>query len=251
MSTPIPESNKALKILLVEDDRNFGDVLKSYLEMHDYDVDLAVDGIDGFEQFRRGEYDLCILDVMMPRRDGFTLAKDIRSKNEDIPIIFLTAKTLKEDIVEGFKLGADDYITKPFNSEELLYRIIAILKRSKKLKEEETPDQVDYSIGKYVFNTSLRVLYLKNGDEVIEKYKLSPKEGQLLKMFIDRRNNILPRSEALTKIWGEDNYFTARSMDVFVTKLRKYFAEDKSIEITNIHGSGFRMVIQGEAGSEL
>ncbi|MBK9271121.1 MAG: response regulator transcription factor [Saprospiraceae bacterium] len=251
MTAGNPDSNKNTKILLVEDDRNFGDVLKSYLEMHDYDVDLAVDGIDGFEQFRRGEYDLCILDVMMPRRDGFTLAKDIRSKNADIPIIFLTAKTLKEDIVEGFKIGADDYITKPFNSEELLYRIIAILKRSHKLKEGEQTEQVEYHIGKYVFNYPLRVLYFKNGDDIVEKFKLSPKEAQLLRMFSDRRNNILPRSEALTKIWGEDNYFTARSMDVFVTKLRKYFAEDKSIEITNIHGSGFRMVIHGEAGSEL
>jgi DNA-binding response OmpR family regulator len=245
------ESNRNTRILLVEDDRNFGDVLKSYLEMHDYDVDLAVDGIDGFEQFRRGEYDLCILDVMMPRRDGFTLAKDIRSKNAEVPIIFLTAKTLKEDIVEGFKIGADDYVTKPFNSEELLFRIQAIMKRTRKTQGDESPSSEEYTIGKYQFNVPLRVLYLKEGEEIIEKYKLSPKEAQLLVLFCDRRNNILPRSEALTKIWGEDNYFTARSMDVFVTKLRKYFAKDSSIEITNIHGSGFRMLVHGEAGSEL
>ncbi len=245
------ESNRNTRILLVEDDRNFGDVLKSYLEMHDYDVDLAVDGIDGFEQFRRGEYDLCILDVMMPRRDGFTLAKDIRSKNAEVPIIFLTAKTLKEDIVEGFKIGADDYVTKPFNSEELLFRIQAIMKRTRKTQGDESPSSEEYTIGKYQFNVPLRVLYLKDGDEIIEKYKLSPKEAQLLVLFCERRNNILPRSEALTKIWGEDNYFTARSMDVFVTKLRKYFAKDSSIEITNIHGSGFRMLVHGEAGSEL
>lgn len=245
------ESNRNTRILLVEDDRNFGDVLKSYLEMHDYDVDLAVDGIDGFEQFRRGEYDLCILDVMMPRRDGFTLAKDIRSKNAEVPIIFLTAKTLKEDIVEGFKIGADDYVTKPFNSEELLFRIQAIMKRTRKTQGDESPSSEEYTIGKYQFNVPLRVLYLKDGDEIVEKYKLSPKEAQLLVLFCDRRNNILPRSEALTKIWGEDNYFTARSMDVFVTKLRKYFAKDSSIEITNIHGSGFRMLVHGEAGSEL
>ncbi len=245
------ESNRNTRILLVEDDRNFGDVLKSYLEMHDYDVDLAVDGIDGFEQFRRGEYDLCILDVMMPRRDGFTLAKDIRSKNAEVPIIFLTAKTLKEDIVEGFKIGADDYVTKPFNSEELLFRIQAIMKRTRKTQGDESPSSEEYTIGKYQFNVPLRVLYHKEGEEIIEKYKLSPKEAQLLVLFCDRRNNILPRSEALTKIWGEDNYFTARSMDVFVTKLRKYFAKDSSIEITNIHGSGFRMLVHGEAGSEL
>jgi DNA-binding response OmpR family regulator len=251
MSAQNNESNRNTRILLVEDDRNFGDVLKSYLEMHDYDVDLAVDGIDGFEQFRRGEYDLCILDVMMPRRDGFTLAKDIRSKNAEIPIIFLTAKTLKEDIVEGFKIGADDYVTKPFNSEELLFRIQAIMKRTRKTQDEESPASEEYTIGKYQFNVPLRVLYLKNGDEIVEKYKLSPKEAQLLVLFCERRNNILPRSEALTKIWGEDNYFTARSMDVFVTKLRKYFAKDSSIEITNIHGSGFRMLVHGEAGSEL
>jgi DNA-binding response OmpR family regulator len=251
MPTQNNESNKNTRILLVEDDRNFGDVLKSYLEMHDYDVDLAVDGIDGYEQFRRGEFDLCILDVMMPRRDGFTLAKDIRSKNSEVPIIFLTAKTLKEDIVEGFKIGADDYVTKPFNSEELLFRIQAIMKRTRKMQSEDNSDIEEYTIGKYQFNVPLRVLYLKEGDEIIEKYKLSPKEAQLLVLFCDRKNNILPRSEALTKIWGEDNYFTARSMDVFVTKLRKYFAKDSSIEITNIHGSGFRMLVHGEAGSEL
>lgn len=243
--------SKNTRILLVEDDRNFGDVLRSYLEMHNFDVDLAIDGIDGFEHFRRGEYDLCILDVMMPRKDGFTLAKDIRSKNTDIPIIFLTAKTLKEDVVEGFKIGADDYVTKPFNSEELLVRVQAILKRSKKNQEEQENEQEEYTIGKYTFNYPLRILYLKKGEEINEKTKLSPKEAMLLKMFCDQRNKVLPRSEALTKIWGEDNYFTARSMDVFITKIRKYLAGDDSIEIGNIHGNGFRMIIKGEAGSEL
>ncbi|MEP7196766.1 MAG: response regulator transcription factor [Saprospiraceae bacterium] len=243
--------SKNTRILLVEDDHNFGDVLKSYLEMHNYDVDLAIDGIDGFEQFRRGEYDLCILDVMMPRKDGFTLAKDIRSKNADIPIIFLTAKTLKEDIVEGFKIGADDYVTKPFNSEELLYRVQAILKRVKRTKLEEDGSVEEYIIGKYHFNYPLRVLYLKNEDQISEKVKLSPKEAMLLKMFCEQRNKVLLRSEALTKIWGEDNYFTARSMDVFITKIRKYLVGDDNIEISNIHGNGFRMIIKGESGSEL
>ncbi len=244
------ETQLVTKILLVEDDRNFGDVLRSYLEMHGYEVDLAVDGIEGFEKYRRGHYDLCILDVMMPRKDGFTLAKDIRSKNADVPIIFLTAKTLKEDILEGFRLGADDYVTKPFNSEELLYRVQAILKRTMKQSDPDD-DTAEYTIGKYYFNFPLRVLYMKEGDEIAEKIKLSPKEASLLRMFSQHRNNILPRSEALTKIWGEDNYFTARSMDVFVTKLRKYLIKDENIEIVNIHGNGFRMIIKGEDGSEL
>ena len=244
------ETQLATKILLVEDDRNFGDVLRSYLEMHGYEVDLASDGIEGFEKYRRGQYDLCILDVMMPRKDGFTLAKDIRSNNNEVPIIFLTAKTLKEDILEGFRIGADDYVTKPFNSEELLYRVQAILKRTTK-KSDPEDNAVEYTIGNYFFNYPLRVLYTKQGDEITEKIKLSPKEAQLLKLFNQYRNNILPRSEALTKIWGEDNYFTARSMDVFVTKLRKYLAKDENIEIVNIHGNGFRMIIKGEEGSEL
>ena len=242
--------NQSIKILLVEDDRNFGDVLRSYLEMHNYEVDLAVDGIDGFEKFRRSPYDLCILDVMMPRKDGFTLAKDIRSKNSDVPIIFLTAKTLKEDVVEGFKIGADDYVTKPFNSEELLYRVQAILKRSHKSSDEQQNEQEEYSVGKFIFNYPLRVLYLRQQDQISNKVKLSPKEAMLLKMFCEHRNKVLLRSEALTKIWGEDNYFTARSMDVFITKIRKYLADDPDIEISNIHGNGFRMIIRGEAGSE-
>ncbi|HUN17652.1 MAG TPA: response regulator transcription factor [Saprospiraceae bacterium] len=245
------EQTTTSRILLVEDDRNFGDVLRSYLEMHGFTVDLAVDGIDGFEQFRRAEYDICITDVMMPRKDGFSLAKDIRSKNPEIPIIFLTAKTLKEDVLEGFRIGADDYVTKPFNSEELLLRVNAILRRTKKQSDEDELEEDEIRIGKYYFNNPLRFLYLKEGDEITEKIKLSPKEALLLKLFCKYRNNVLPRSEALTKIWGEDNYFTARSMDVFVTKLRKYLAKDETIEITNIHGNGFRMIVRGEIGSEL
>lgn len=250
MQTNKPEQGNSIKILLVEDDRNFGDVLRSYLEMHGYIVDLAVDGIDGFEHFRRNEYSLCILDVMMPRKDGFSLAKDIRSKNADVPLIFLTAKTLKEDIIEGFRIGADDYLTKPFNSEELLFRVQAILRRTKKTSDVDD-DTKEYQIGKYFFNFPFRVLYLKDGEEIIEKIKLSPKEALLLKMFCQNRNDVLERSQALTKIWGEDNYFTARSMDVFVTKLRKYLSKDDNIDIANIHGNGFRMIIRGEQGSEL
>lgn len=233
------------KILLVEDDQNFGDVLRSYLEMHDYDVTLATDGAKGLETYRKSEYDLCIFDVMMPKKDGFTLAREIREQDKDTPIIFLTAKTMKDDVLKGFKLGADDYITKPFNSEELLYRIQAILKRSK-AKADPREEIKEFEIGKYHFNFPLRILTFNMGESDEKKEKLSPKEAQLLRMFAMYMNDILPRSEALTKIWGEDNYFTARSMDVFVTKLRKYLKLDDNIEIVNIHGNGFQLLVKEE-----
>lgn len=229
------------RILLVEDDQNFGDVLKSYLEMHDFNVDLATDGLEGLEAFRKGGHDLCIFDVMMPKMDGFTLAKEVRETDTDTPIIFLTAKNLKDDVLEGFKIGADDYIAKPFNSEELLLRIQAILKRSMR-KSGHDEEQKEFRIGKYHFNYPLRILTFQEENSE-EKEKLSPKEAHLLRLFCLRKNDVLTRSEALTKIWGEDNYFTARSMDVFVTKLRKYLKKDEDIEIVNIHGNGFRMVV--------
>ena len=226
----------------MEDDQNFGDVLKSYLEMHDYDVTLATDGVQGYESYRKGAYNLCIFDVMMPRKDGFTLAKEIREQDQDMPIIFLTAKNLKEDVLEGFKIGADDYISKPFNSEELLLRIQAILRRSR--KEPDPKEEVrEFEIGNYVFNYPLRILTFTDGDKQV-KEKLSPKEAHLLRLFCMRKNDVLTRNEALTKIWGEDNYFTARSMDVFVTKLRKYLKHDPNIEIMNIHGNGFRLIVE-------
>lgn len=227
-------------ILLVEDDQNFGDVLRSYLEMHDYNVTLATDGDAGLEAFKKGTYDLCIFDVMMPKKDGFTLAKEVKAIKPDTMIIFLTAKTLKEDVLEGFKLGADDYITKPFNSEELLYRVKAVLRRNSK-NEPSPEDQREFVIGDYHFDYALRILtYTKDGSTD----KLSPKEAQLLRLFCFRINDVLQRSEALTKIWNDDNYFTARSMDVFITKIRKYLAKDSNIEIENIHGNGFRMYIK-------
>ncbi len=230
------------RILLVEDDQNFGDVLKSYLEMHDFEIDLAVDGIDGWNKFRQGEFDLCILDVMMPKKDGFTLGTEIREKDAEMPIIFLTAKTLKDDVLKGFQIGADDYIAKPFNSEELLYRIQAILKRSQK-QADPREEIKEFNIGIFHFNYPLRIL--TNNDES-DQVKLSPKEAELLRMFCMYKNDILPRSEALVKIWKEDNYFTARSMDVFVTKLRKYLKADENIEIVNIHGNGFQLLVRGE-----
>lgn len=229
-------------ILLVEDDQNFGDVLRSYLEMNDYDVTLATDGDAGLEAFKKGEYNLCIFDVMMPKKDGFTLAKEVKAIKPDTSIIFLTAKTLKEDVLEGFKLGADDYITKPFNSEELLYRVKAVMRR-KGSKDASLEDQREFTIGDYHFDYALRILtYTKDGTTD----KLSPKEAQLLRLFCFRMNDVLQRSEALTKIWNDDNYFTARSMDVFITKIRKYLSKDAKIEIENIHGNGFRMYVKPE-----
>jgi len=232
------------KILLVEDDQNFGDVLRSYLEMHDYDVTLATDGVLGLEAFKKSQYDLCVFDVMMPRKDGFTLAKEVRERDQEVPIIFLTAKTMKDDILQGFKIGADDYISKPFNSEELLLRIQAVLKRVNKTADPRD-DQREFNIGKYHFNYPLRILTFNAaaaGEE--NQWKLSPKEAELLRMFCKYVNDVTPRSEALTKIWHEDNYFTARSMDVFVTKLRKYLAKDNAIEIVNIHGNGFQLLVK-------
>lgn len=238
------------KILLVEDDQNFGDVLRSYLEMHDYAVTLATDGVLGLEAFKKGQFDLCIFDVMMPRKDGFSLAKDVRERNQDIPIIFLTAKTMKEDVLNGFKIGADDYIPKPFNSEELLLRIQAILKRLHK-NTEVRDDQREFTIGKYHFNYPLRILTYKGPAQPEEEtqWKLSPKEADLLRLFCKYMNDVTPRSEALTKIWNEDNYFTARSMDVFVTKLRKYLVKDADIEIVNIHGNGFQLLVKANAAA--
>ncbi len=236
-------SKATTKILLVEDDPNFGDVLRSYLEMNDYDVTLATNGNAGFDAFKRhGGFSLCIFDVMMPQKDGFTLAKEVRERDKNVPIIFLTAKNLKEDILQGFKIGADDYISKPFNSEELLMRIQAVLKRS--APKPDPKDEIrDYKIGKYNFNYPLRTLVYENSTEEV---KLSPKEAALLRMFCHRINDVLPRTEALIKIWQEDNYFTARSMDVFITKLRKYLSQDANIEIVNIHGNGFQLLVKTE-----
>ncbi len=228
------------RILLVEDDQNFGDVFKSYLEMHDFDVTLATDGEEGLIAFNKGQFELVITDVMMPKKDGFTLASDIRSINKNIPIIFLTAKTLKEDVLEGFKLGGDDYITKPFNSEELLLRVKAVLRRSV-ASTPDLEDQREFIISDFHFDYALRILTYKPDGST---NKLSPKEAELLRLFCFRINDVLQRSEALTKIWNDDNYFTARSMDVFITKIRKYLSKDENIEIENIHGNGFRMFLK-------
>ncbi|MEM9528379.1 MAG: response regulator transcription factor [Bacteroidota bacterium] len=235
----------APKILLVEDDQNFGDVLRSFLEVHDYDVTLATDGLAGFEAYRQGKWDVCIFDVMMPRLSGFELAKKVRETDAQTPIIFLTAKAMKDDVLNGFEIGADDYITKPFNSEELLARMNVILRRSQ-VPTDPKEEQTEFEFGQFHFNFPLRILTHTDTKGEKSKEKLSPKEAQLLRLFAINKNDILSRSEALTKIWGEDNYFTARSMDVFVTKLRKYLKPDTNIEIVNIHGNGFQLLVRSE-----
>tara|TARA_B100001778_G_scaffold220545_1_gene182884 strand:+ start:431 stop:1132 length:702 start_codon:yes stop_codon:yes gene_type:complete len=226
------------KILLVEDDSNFGRILKEYLSINKYNVDLASNGIEGYEKFTRSEYDLCILDVMMPYKDGFTLAKEIREKNDQIPIIFLTAKTLKEDVLKGYKIGADDYLTKPFDSEILLAKIKSLFSRKNLLKSNNST-VYEFNFGKFNFNSKLRML--NHGSD--EPIKLSPKENELLKMLVLNLNDLLPRDIALNKIWRDDNYFTSRSMDVYIAKLRKYLETDNKIKIINIHGEGFRLTV--------
>lgn len=217
---------------MLEDDRNFGTVMQSYLKLHDYEVEWVDDGAQAMEVFESHSFDLCILDVMLPHVDGFTVAAEIRKINEHIPILFLTAKTLKKDIMEGFRLGADDYITKPFDSEVMLMKIKAILKRSS--NADTSPAKEIFKIGKFLYNSSLRII---RDDE--NEQKLSPKEAELLTMLCEHMNKVLPREEALLKIWGEDNYFTTRSMDVFISKLRKYLNDDPGVEIATIHGSGY------------
>jgi DNA-binding response OmpR family regulator len=226
------------KILLVEDDPNFGTVLKDYLMLNDYSVTHAKDGLEGLIMFKNDDFDICILDVMMPRKDGFSLAKDIRSTNADVPIIFLTAKTMKEDVLKGYEVGADDYLNKPFDSEVLLYKIKAILQR-KDVGVSTEDEQHEFQIGKFYLNSKLRHLSY-DGNEI---KKLSPKENKLLKMLAIHVNDLMPRELALTKIWRDDNYFTSRSMDVYIAKLRKYLKEDPEVEIINIHGEGFRLIV--------
>ena len=230
---------KAKKILLVEDDPNFGTVLKDYLALNDYSVTHAKDGIEGLIMFKNTTYDLCILDVMMARKDGFSLAEDIRVTDKEVPIIFLTAKTLKEDVLRGYQVGADDYLNKPFDSEVLLHKIKVILQRKEKEKNKDD-DKFEFNIGRFSFNSKLRHLSLDGG----EAQKLSPKESKLLRMLVIHKNDLMPRELALTKIWRDDNYFTSRSMDVYIAKLRKYLKPDENVEILNIHGEGFRLLDQ-------
>jgi two-component system, OmpR family, response regulator len=224
------------KILLCEDDTNLGMVLKNYLELNEYDVTLERDGRLGLAAFQREKFDICLLDVMMPNMDGFTVAEEIRDINPDVPLFFLSAKTMKDDIIQGYKLGADDYITKPFDSDVLLHKIKAILKRNEEMHKDEV--NAEFDLGKYHFNPRLRELVVNGKTQT-----LSPKENELLKMLSEYKNDLLPREAALKKIWGSDTYFNGRSMDVYIAKLRKYLKEDEKLEIVNIHGNGFRLVV--------
>jgi DNA-binding response OmpR family regulator len=223
-----------VKILFCEDDENLGSLLREYLQAKGYDADLFPDGDAGYKGFIKDTYDLCILDVMMPKKDGFTLAHEIRAINQNIPIIFLTAKTLKDDILEGFKAGADDYLTKPFSMEELLLRIEAIMRRVKGKKNKEV---FFYKLGNYSFDIQKQTLTI--GDNVT---KLTTKECELLSLLCAHVNEVLERNYALKFIWIDDNYFNARSMDVYITKLRKLLKDDPNIEIINIHGKGYKLV---------
>jgi DNA-binding response OmpR family regulator len=225
------------RILLVEDDANLSMVLKDYLEMLGYETILRNDGEEGLEAFKENEFSLCILDVMMPKKDGFQLAKDIRSINSEIPLIFLTAKTLKEDRIAGFKAGCDDYITKPFSTEELSLRISAILKRSEiQYRQKKIPDI--FELGSIQFDHKNMIL-LHDGEE----YSLTRKESALLKLLAENKNQLVEREYALEKIWGSSDYFIGRSMDVFIAKLRKMLRIDPGISITNVHGTGFKLEV--------
>ena len=227
-----------IKIMLCEDDENLGMLLREYLQAKGFSAELFPDGEAGYRAFTKQKYDICILDVMMPKKDGFTLAHEIRQSNADVPIIFLTAKQLKEDILEGFKIGADDYITKPFSMEELVFRVEAILRRVRGKKNKESSI---YKVGNFTFDTQKQLLSIGE-----KQTKLTTKENELLALLCSHANEILQRAFALKTIWIDDNYFNARSMDVYITKLRKHLKDDPQIEIINIHGKGYKLIIPDE-----
>ena len=226
---------KKMRVILSEDDENLGSLLREYLIAKGYDTDLYPDGEVAFKGFQKNQYDLCIFDVMMPKKDGFSLAKDVRMINSEIPIIFLTAKNMKEDVIEGFRIGADDYMTKPFSMEELIFRIEAILRRT--LGEAENT-QVVFKLGRYTFDARKQTLSDAN-----DSTKLTTKESELLRLLCVNANKVLERNYALKTIWVDDNYFNARSMDVYITKLRKHLKDEEGIEIINIHGKGYKLII--------
>jgi len=226
-----------VKVLLAEDDKNLGQILKAYLEAKGYPTSLCVNGKEAFELYNRKKFDFCVVDVMMPVKDGFTLAEEIRRLDKKIPILFLTAKSMQEDKIKGFELGADDYLTKPFSMEELLMRMKAILRRIQEGGEGDNNTH-EYALGKMVFYYNRQVLKAPGGD-----VKLTSKEAELLKLLCDNANQVLDRSLALNRIWQDDSYFNARSMDVYVTKLRKYLKDDPSVELMNVHGVGFKLIV--------
>lgn len=222
-------------ILLVEDDPNLGAVLQEFLELKQYKIRLRSDGDEGLQAFLEEKPDLCVLDVMMPKRDGFDLAREIRMRDANVPIIFLTAKGMKEDKIEGFSIGADDYVTKPFSAEELLFRIQAVLRRCLHIKQEVP--KTKFSLGAFSFDYDERLLTADN-----YRQPLTSKEADLLKMLCENKNTVLRREIALKKIWGDDSYFNGRSMDVFITRLRKYMRNDHHVEIVNVHGTGYKLL---------
>lgn len=229
-------------ILLVEDDPNLGQLVQEFLTMKGYETDRATDGNQGLERFMNGNYDLCLFDVMMPKKDGFTLAKEVRMHHRDVPIIFLTAKSMQEDTIQGFKAGADDYITKPFSMEELLLRIQAILRRYQRVTD--VVESTTYQIGSLSFDYPHQLLTRTddNGTEA-QPQKLTSKESELLKLLAQNLNQPVSRSFALKMVWGDDSYFNARSMDVYITKLRKYLKEDPNVQLVNVHGEGFKLIV--------
>ncbi|TKC07633.1 response regulator transcription factor [Pedobacter frigoris] len=228
------------KILLVEDDPNLGLLLQDYLQIKGkFEVVLCADGDEGLKAFTKKDFDLCILDVMMPKKDGFTLGKEIRKINQDVPIIFATAKAMMEDKASAYDLGGDDYITKPFRIEELLLRINALLKRvAVKESSDVSPAQTLFQIGDYSFDYTTQLIHYKG-----QQQKLSTKEAELLQLLCLKKNSVLTREEALLSIWHDDNYFNGRSMDVFLSKLRKYLREDPKVEILNVHGKGYKLLV--------
>lgn len=231
--------NDKIRILLVEDDPNLSLVLQDYLEMLGYIVELCYDGEEGLKAYKRKEFELCIFDIMMPKKDGFTLAEEIRLQNKAIPIIFLTAKSLKEDKIKGFQLGCDDYITKPFITEELSLRIKAILKRCQLKVDADSELDQKFNIGKFTFDYESMKLTTADSEQGLTK-----KEAGLLRLLCVNKNKLLTREVALKTIWGENDYFIGRSMDVFITKLRKYLKADPKISITNVHGTGFKLEVE-------
>lgn len=229
-----------IRLLLVEDDPNLGGLLVEYLRAKGLDAELRTDGQEGWEAYTKGKYDLLVLDVMMPVKDGFTLAKEIRAKDQATPIIFLTAKSMKEDTLEGLSHGADDYMTKPFSMEELLLRITAVLRRARGV--QPTTEEPEYfTFGASTFDPRKQILTTPQGER-----RLTTKESDLLRLLCAHEDDILERSTALNEVWGNDNYFSGRSMDVYIAKLRKYLREDPSLEIMNVHGRGFRLMAQRE-----
>ena len=229
-------------ILLVEDDPNLGQLVQEFLTMKGYETNRATDGNRGLELFMNGNYDLCLFDVMMPKKDGFTLAKEVRMGNRDVPIIFLTAKSMQEDTIQGFKAGADDYITKPFSMEELLLRIQAILRRYQRVTD--VVESTTYQIGSLSFDYPHQLLTRTPHDSTEpQPQKLTSKESELLRLLAQNLNQPVSRSFALKMVWGDDSYFNARSMDVYITKLRKYLKEDPNVQLVNVHGEGFKLIV--------